>query len=1093
LRSRIFATLLAACVIPLALSTTALAGVNTWTTQGPPGGEPVRDMAASTTDPNVFYAAYGRTLSRSVDGAVTWQTVGGFAGEVVNIVVDPTDGRRIYVSVIRQGLFRSENGGDTFTQIAPANPTIWSAGVGGSDGRTVYYATDSGAFYRSLDRGATFTARTSTMQTITRIYVEGADGSRIIALRGLSVARSSDGGGTWSEMTVGPDFTFLYSLVRVSPTLLVLATSDGTYVSNDDGGTWIRKAVGGNPTVVRDPQTASTLYSSYYWNDRLWRSLDSGQTWSPFGAPMLGDARGLLAVANGTGSRIVAASLGGVLHSENGATTWTESISGPIASSPQGMTTTIAANSRVYAYTSAGGLFSSSRESAWQRLNLAGAQALLGSNTFGQAALAIKPGDPQTIYLAPFMLSLVRSTDGGSSWSVAGTQLANLSVTALAFDTLDARTMYAAMSNYPLPAASLYRSTDSGTTWNPYSVDLPTIYASSITVDPADHNRLFIASYQGYGAPNTGGLYRSTNGGLNWTERGFLGFDVNAIALDPADSNRVYAATRSGLQVSTNGGDTFARNDPFAIVSLLPARTIVVDPAVPSILYASSLDPDAGTRINDGSAIARSVDRGLTWEVLRAASEPLPWYIGTIVLDPNLPSLLYVSTGGRGVATYEIQNDLSVALSGHSGTKAIGVATNLTARVEHHGALAATVVRLDIDMPAGVTAVTATPTAGTCVVTGLDPHCDFQVLRPGASVDVVVSYMPPTALPLPVSARIEAHERDNVATNDSALASAIAGEVVDLRLSVTPSATTVDHGDAVSYAVLVRNEGPVTASVAAVSFIAGTGLTLGAAPAECAAASSQFLCIFNGLAAGAERSFTINATASGVGQLTADVAVAAAPSAADANPANNSAAPVITSRPLADLAVTASDSADPVQTGTTFNYVVDVRNNGPDEMPAVAATMTAAGTVSSATSTRGTCTVAGTGVTCAIGALASGATASITIATSVAAAGTNTLHATVTGSGQDRLATNNSVDQATAVTSPPGSSSSSGGGSRGGGGGALDALWLALLGALLAWRLRRVSAAGAGRAASTISNRAFATRSSRCSRSSPPQSRGRRI
>jgi photosystem II stability/assembly factor-like uncharacterized protein len=1055
LRSRIFAIVTAACAISLGLSTVTLAGVNTWTTQGPPGGEPFRDIAASTTDSNVFYAAYGRSLSRSVDGAVTWQTIGGFAGQVVSIAVDPTDGRRVYVAVLEQGLFRSENGGDTFAQIAPSTEMIWSVGAGGSDGRTVYYATNSGTFYRSLDRGATFAQRTATLQTITRIYVDSADGSRVIALRGTRLARSADGGGTWSEAPVGPDPNFLYALVRLSPTALVLGTSDGIYVSNDDCANWTRKAVGSAVSVVPDPQVASTLYASVYWDNRLWRTQDSGQTWSPVGAPMLGDARGLLARANGTGTRIVAASLGGVLHSENGGTSWTESISGPVATAPFDMTTTIAADSRVLAFTPAGGLFSSSRESAWQRLNLAGAEALLGGVGIGQAAIGMKPGDPRTIYMLTNGRPLLVSTDNGDHWSMTGATLNSLPSTALGFDPVDGRVMYVAMNSwFSTPPSGFYRSTDGGVSWAPHAVDLPGIYPLAITVDPSDRNRIFVAGYQGFGPANTGGLYRSTNGGINWTERGFLGVDVRAIVVDPTDSNRVYAATRRGLQVSSDGGDTFMRNDAFAIVSPLPAGAVVVDPTVPTTLYASSLDPDAGLSVHDGSTIARSVDRGLTWEVLRAANEPLPWYATRIVLDPNLPSLLYVNTGGRGVGTYEIQNDLSVALSGHSGTKAIGAAANLTAHVQHHGALAATAARLDITMPAGITAVTATPTAGSCVITGVSPHCDFPVLRPGATVDVVVSYVPPTALSLPVTARIEAHERDNDSTNDVALASAIAGEVIDLKLSVTPSSSIVDHGDAVSYEVVVRNESPVTASVAAMAFIAGPGLNLGAPPAGCAAAGSQITCVFTGLASGAQRSVTINATAGAVGQLTTDVAVAAAPSALDTNMTNNGAAPAITARPVADLAITATDSADPVQTGGAFNYVIDVRNDGPDETPNVVAVLTAAGSVTGATSTRGTCTVAGSGVTCAVGSLASGATATITVATSVSAAGTNTLHATISGGGQDRVTANNSADQLTTVNVPPASSGGGGSSSGGGGGGSFDPLYLGMLGALLAWRMR---------------------------------------
>jgi uncharacterized repeat protein (TIGR01451 family) len=1046
-----------ACVL-FVLAASSWAGVNRWTIKGPPGGDPFRDLEVSSTNPDVYYAAYGRVLARSTDGAMNWQSIGAFTGEVVDVAVDPTDGNRIYVAVLQQGLFRSENGGDSFMQIAPANDMIWCVGVGADDGKTVYYATNSGTFFRSTDRGATFFQRTATFQTISRIQVEGADGSRILALRGPFLARSNDGAATWTEATVGAGYP--YSIVRLSPTKLVAATGDGMQLSSDDGATWSRIVSGTYWSVTRDPLSPTTLYAGSYSFGALWRSTNSGASWAPFGAPMMSDARGLVSSASGGLTRLVAATLQGVTRSSDGGTSWTEATVSPVANSPMRMATTLAANSRVFAYTVGDGLFATSNDAPWQRLNLAGAQALNGGLGFGQAAIAIKPGDPRTIYLAAFGRALFLSSDGGANWSRTGATLNNFSVNTLAFDPADSRIMYASLySGLGTPAANLYRSTDAGASWNPYSVDLPNTYPLRMVVDPADGNRMFIASYQGYFPANTGGLYASTNGGLNWTERGFRGMDVRDVAIDPADSSRVYAATALGLEVSGNGGVTFARNDPLAIVSPLPTGALVLDPVVPSTIYAASTDSGNGFGPPQASIISRSVDRGLSWEVLRAASDPQQWFVGDMILDPNVPSILYVNTGTRGIAAFEVQNDLGVALSGHSGIKPIGASAGFTARVEHHGALAATAARLEIALPAGLTQVTTSTSAGSCVRTANTVGCDFAVLRPGASVDVAVGYVAPAAMALPISASVVAHERDNVAANDAAQASAIAGEVVDLRVTVTPAANTVDHGDVVSYTVQVTNDGPVTASVAALAFVAGSGLTLGAAPAGCNAAGSQLTCVFNGLAVGASRSVAISATASGIGLLSADVAVAAAPSAADANTANNAVVTTISSRPVADLSVTVTDSADPVQTGTAFSYTVAVRNNGPDSAPAATAAITVAGAVTGATASQGTCTIAGASVNCAFGVLASGATVNVTINTSVATAGANTLQATVVGGGTDRTAGDNSAQQVTTIAAPPPPPAK-----PKGGGGTLDTILLTLGGLLAARRARRAARRGAYRA-----------------------------
>ncbi len=123
---------------PLLTFTPAFAGVNSWTTAGPPGGF-FRDVEQSTTDSNVYYAAYSRSVFRSTDGAVTWQAVWHSESEVVDIAVDPTDGNRFYVAALEGGVWRSEDGGQTMQQIFRAPPDmVWSVGVGGADGKTVY-------------------------------------------------------------------------------------------------------------------------------------------------------------------------------------------------------------------------------------------------------------------------------------------------------------------------------------------------------------------------------------------------------------------------------------------------------------------------------------------------------------------------------------------------------------------------------------------------------------------------------------------------------------------------------------------------------------------------------------------------------------------------------------------------------------------------------------------------------------------------------------------------------------------------------------------------------------------------------------------
>jgi uncharacterized repeat protein (TIGR01451 family) len=84
--------------------------------------------------------------------------------------------------------------------------------------------------------------------------------------------------------------------------------------------------------------------------------------------------------------------------------------------------------------------------------------------------------------------------------------------------------------------------------------------------------------------------------------------------------------------------------------------------------------------------------------------------------------------------------------------------------------------------------------------------------------------------------------------------------------------------------------------------------------------------------------------------------------------------------PSADVSVTKSDSPDPVSVGQELTYAISVANAGPDPAAGVTLSDTLPATVSlgSATPSQGTCSGTAT-VTCALGSIASGATATVTI------------------------------------------------------------------------------------------------------------------
>ena len=123
----------------------------------------------------------------------------------------------------------------------------------------------------------------------------------------------------------------------------------------------------------------------------------------------------------------------------------------------------------------------------------------------------------------------------------------------------------------------------------------------------------------------------------------------------------------------------------------------------------------------------------------------------------------------------------------------------------------------------------------------------------------------------------------------------------------------------------------------------------------------------------------------------------------------------------ADLSITKSDSPDPVTAGATLTYTLTVTNNGPSDATGVIVTdpLPAGITLVSATASPGSC---GGAVSCNLGTLASGASATITIVVTVDAAMpcgtvlTNT--ASVVSNTLDPNAGNNTTSADTVVACP---------------------------------------------------------------------------
>ncbi len=176
-----------------------------------------------------------------------------------------------------------------------------------------------------------------------------------------------------------------------------------------------------------------------------------------------------------------------------------------------------------------------------------------GYNVSFVAPFVIAPSNPQILYAGTDLV--YKSTNKGTSWNGTGSGTFNGDplLTLSAADN-DQNIVYAATA--PVShAASVYRTTNGGTNWTNITQNLPDRYPMDIDVKPDDPNTAYIV-FSGFG---TSHLFKTTDGGSTWTDIGSELPDVptSAVIIDPDYPDRVYVGNDLGVFVSLDGGDSW--------------------------------------------------------------------------------------------------------------------------------------------------------------------------------------------------------------------------------------------------------------------------------------------------------------------------------------------------------------------------------------------------------------------------------------------------------------------------------------------------------------------------------------------------------
>ncbi len=191
----------------------------------------------------------------------------------------------------------------------------------------------------------------------------------------------------------------------------------------------------------------------------------------------------------------------------------------------------------------------------------------------------------------------------------------------------------------------------------------------------------------------------------------------------------------------------------------------------------------------------------------------------------------------------------------------------------------------------------------------------------------------------------------------------------DISITATPASSTVKAGDDDTYKLVVGNAGPSSATNVVASFKLPPGATFVSAGPSCTLSGATVTCTAASLAAGGSTSFSVVVKIGGSGpaQLAAPTSVTSA--TPDPNLANNTADPIITLTPTADLSLTKSASPVPGVPGTDETFTLKASNAGPDVAHDVKVSDALPAGLTFTSATAG-CSFAGGTVTCTASSLA---------------------------------------------------------------------------------------------------------------------------
>lgn len=284
--------------------------------------EPAHVLLVDPSDSGRVYAANAQDVQVTTNGGASWQTLpaGPRPGGALALVADPARPGELLAGTTGAGVYRSMDGGESWTASGQGLVNTAVTAVAIDDTDSAIFVGGAAGIYRTLDGGVTWDVTSFDGGSAVAVSASPSDPRTLYAAIGFAlVARTVDGGGSWQTVSSLGASALAVSLD--DPATLYAATPQALMKSTDGGATWtaVFEAGEGNfvDHVVTDPIDPAVVYLIN--RGELWKSSDRGATWKI----LLADGQLIgLAIGRNSPRTVLASDSQSVFGSSDGGKTW---------------------------------------------------------------------------------------------------------------------------------------------------------------------------------------------------------------------------------------------------------------------------------------------------------------------------------------------------------------------------------------------------------------------------------------------------------------------------------------------------------------------------------------------------------------------------------------------------------------------------------------------------------------------------------------------------------------------------------------------------------------------------------------------------